>query len=210
MARILIADDHPIFRSGLRQSLENFISKLEVVEVENFKKALYVSESSNFDLVIMDIDMPGGNSVKMVETFKSKWPDLPVLVVSAYDENLYALAFVKAGADGYLSKNALENELKIAVESALFNKKLYLSEAVREESFRMFMKTGRAMESSQASLSVREREIAQMFISGMGVSEIAGLLDLHTSTVSTHRARIFRKMGVENLMELSRKYSILG
>ena len=169
MAKILVADDHPILRAGLRQTLGNFLTNPEIFEVENFKKLLQIVEANVFDLVIMDIDMPGGNSVKMIETFKNKWPRIPVLMISGYDESLYALAFVKAGADGYISKDASEGEFKTAVESVLFAKKLYLSEAIREESFRMFMRTGRGLEESQISLSIRVFLFVLLFISCIGV-----------------------------------------
>lgn len=209
MINILIADDHTLMRAGTSHSLHKFLAGAQITEVDNFKKALFAAESTAFDLVIMDIGMPGGNSVKMIEKFMQKSPSTPILVYSSYDEKLYALAFIKAGAMGYLSKEATESEFKNAVEGIIFQKRIYVSENIREESFRMFMKTGKGVEDSTPLLSVREREIAQMFISGKGVSEIAAILDLHTSTVSTHRMRILKKMGVDNLMDLSRKMNML-
>jgi two-component system invasion response regulator UvrY len=209
MIRILVADDHPLMRAGTSRALDSFIAEVSIVEVNNFKKAIHAVETTVFDLVILDIAMPGGNSVKMIEAFKNKRPELPVLVFSCYDEKLYALSFLKAGAQGYISKDASESEFKKAVEGIIFHKKVYISEDLREESFRSFMRTGRKGNDPIETLSVREREIAQMFISGMGVSEIAAVLDLHTSTVSTHRIRILRKMGVANVIDLAKKLAIL-
>ncbi|KAA0993503.1 response regulator transcription factor [Dyadobacter aurulentus] len=210
MIRILIADDHPLMRAGTRQALNNFIAEVDITEVDSFKKAVHAADSVDFDLAILDISMPGGNSVKMVETFNKKKPGLPVLILSYYDEKLYALAFIKAGARGYITKDAPESEFKKAVEGILYHQRVYLSEELREESFRMFMRTGKGRTEFSGELSVREREIAQMFVSGMFVAEIAAVLNLHTSTVSTHRMRILRKMGVTNVIDLAKKFNMLN
>ncbi|KAA0993502.1 response regulator transcription factor [Dyadobacter aurulentus] len=209
MKHILIADDHPLMRGGTRQIVVGFIPDAKITEADSFKKAILAAEKESFHLVIMDIGMPGGNSVKMVETFKRRWPDTKILMLSGFEETLYALPFVKAGADGYISKDAPESEFRTALETVLFRSKLYLSESLKEESFRMFMQSGKSHEDTSEKLSLREREIVQLLLAGKGISEIASLLDIHTSTASTHRIRIFRKLGVDNVMDLARIYNIL-
>lgn len=209
MKNVLIAEDHPIMRAGTRQIVSNFLPGAVITEVDTFKKAVHSATETQFDLAILDIDIPGGNSVKMIEVFKQRWPNVKILVFSSYDENLYALPFIKAGADGYVSKDAPELEFKNAIETILFRNKVYVSEALREESFNQFIRVGPDRDTSEPKLSVREREIVGLLLSGKTVSEIAAKLDLHVSTVSTHRGRIFQKMKVDNMMDLARKLDVI-
>ena len=145
----------------------------------------------------------------MIEVFKEKYPNVKVLIFSSYDEDLYALPFIKAGADGYISKDAPEQEFKSALETILLRGKVYLSERMKEDSLSRLINSGKSQDDAEPRLSFREREIAQLLLSGKGVSEIAGMLEVHISTVSTHRARILKKMKVDNLMDLARKFDIL-
>lgn len=209
MTSILIADDHPLMRAGTRQLVLNYLPDAQILEADNFKKALSIASEKPVHLTIMDIGMPGGNSVKMVEMFKTRWPQVKVLILSSYEESLYALPFIKAGADGYISKEAPEAEFKIALETILLRSRVYLSDSVKDRSFQQFMQHGKSHQDPTTTLSVREQEIAQLLIAGKGISEIAALLNIHISTASTHRARIFTKLNVENVIDLARIYDVL-
>lgn len=210
MKKILIAEDHPIMSAGTCQMLRNYMPDAQITEVDTFRKAIQEAESTEFDLIIMDIGIPGGDSVQMVERFRYRWPSVPILMFSAYDENLYAVPFVKAGANGFISKKAKESEFRLAVETVLFRNKIYLSEEIREWSLNMYIKSGRSHQDLMASLSTREKEIVHLFLARKGVSEIGSILNLSTSTINTHRVRIFKKMGVENMIDLVRKFEMLN
>ncbi len=202
MKRILIAEDHSIVMIGTKQLLKNLLPDAEISGVDNFKKAVQALGKQPFDLIIMDINIPGGNNVNMIHTIRAKQADIRILVFSSYDEQLYALPFLKAGADGYLSKDASEDDFKRAIESIFLNNK-YLSDTMKQESINLLINPKRSSNSSVYSLSVREREITQLLLEGHGTAEIAGILNLHLSTVSTYKSRIFDKLGVTNVMELS-------
>ncbi|KAA0992048.1 response regulator transcription factor [Dyadobacter aurulentus] len=209
MKNILIAEDHPIMRSGTRQIVHTYMPGAVITEVDTFKKALLSASEKTYDLAILDIGIPGGNSVKMIENFKEKYPAVKVLIFSSYDEDLYALPCIKAGADGYISKDAPEQEFKTALETIMLRKKIYLSERLKDDSLNKFINSRKSQDDAAPQLSIREREIAQLLLSGKGVSEIAGMLDVHISTVSTHRASIFKKMQVQNIIDLAKKFEIL-
>jgi two-component system invasion response regulator UvrY len=209
MTKILIIEDHPIMSAGVAQLLLKIVPDMKVWESDNLKKAIEAAESEIFDLAIMDISIPGGDSVKMVEVFKKRWPETRILIFSNYDENLYALPFIKAGANGFISKKAPESDFRNAVETVLFRNKMYLSEALWENNLKRLMDTDKSSGGSFDKLSLKEQEIAQLFISGKGVSEIAGILNVSTSTINTHRVRIFQKIDVQNVMELAQKFKVL-
>lgn len=209
MTKILLVEDHPVMRTGTRHLLHSFIASCQITEVDNFKRALNAVTGEKFSLVVLDVAIPGGNSVRMVENIKNRRADQKILIYTSSDEDLYALTFIKAGANGFLSKNATEQEFKQAVELVLFQDKVYLSEKIKDQSLRLFMQAGKTIQEADEKLSLREREIVQLFLAGKGVTEIGNLLNLHTSTVSTHRARIFNKLGVDNMMDLARKLDML-
>ncbi|MGG7666954.1 response regulator [Dyadobacter sp. BHUBP1] len=209
MTKILLVEDHPVMRAGTRTILHSFLGNCQITEVDNFKRAINAIIEEEFSLVILDVSIPGGESVKMIENIKSRRSEQKVLVYTSWDENLYALEFIKAGANGYLTKDASEAELKVAVETIIFQNKMYLSQNVRDQGFNMFIKSGKTLESPQEQLSLREREVVNLFLTGKSVSEVSSLLSLHPSTVSTHRHRIFQKLGVNNMMDLAKKLGVL-
>jgi two-component system invasion response regulator UvrY len=209
MKKILLVEDHPVMRAGVKQLLHSFLANVMVDEADNYKKVISAVTEEEYALVILDVDIPGGNSVRMVENIRNRRESQKILIYTSFDEDLYALSFIKSGANGFLSKHAPEGDFKQAVETILFQDKTYLSEKIKEQSFRMFIKSGKTVDDASDLLTLREREIMQLFLSGKGISEVAALLNLHTSTVSTHRIRIFNKMGVDNIIDLSRKFEML-
>jgi DNA-binding NarL/FixJ family response regulator len=209
MKRVLIVEDHPIMSAGTCQMIRNFLVDAVFTQVDTFWKALQVAGTDDFDLVVMDIAIPGGNSVQMVDKFRAMHPHLRLLMFSGYEESIYALPYVKAGANGFVSKKASEVEFRLAVETVLFRDRVYLSDDVRDMTLNTYIKPQVPNMNSLGLLSIREREILQLFFFRKGVSEIAAVLNLSTSTVNTHRVRIFKKMGVDNMFDLVRKYEQL-
>lgn len=209
MKRILVVEDHPIMSAGTCQMIKNYLADAEFTEVDTFWKAIQAAGTQDFDIVIMDIAIPGGNSVQMVEKFRSVYPHVRLLMFSGYEESIYALPYVKAGANGFVSKKASEQEFRLAIETVLFRDRVYLSDDVRDLTLNTYIRPQSQPTSTLDTLSIREKEILQLFYSRKGVSEIAALLNLSTSTVNTHRVRIFKKMGVDNMFDLVRKYEQL-
>lgn len=211
MTRILLVEDHPIMSAGTRQMFRKYLPDAEIVEVDNFWKALQAAEASRFELAVMDIGIPGGDSTQMVEKFRRKCPSTRLLMLSGYDEQIYALPFIQAGADGFVSKKAPEAELWAAVESILFRNKVYISEAVRDLTLERYIKPRQGQDGDAiASLSSREKQILQLLYDRKGVSEIGRLLNLSTSTVNTFRIRIMKKFGVDTTSDLVKTYEILS
>lgn len=189
--------------------IKNYFPDTVFTEVDSFWKALQVAGLQPYDLVIMDIAIPGGNSVQMVEKFRAMYPTMRLLMYSGYDESIYALPYVKAGANGFVSKKATESEFRQAIETVLLRDKVYLSDDVRDMALNTYIKPQAKSNTVMDMLSIREREILRLFYSRKGVSEIAATLNISTSTVNTHRVRIFKKMGVDNMFDLVRKYEQL-
>lgn len=210
MKRILVVEDHPIMSAGTCQMIKNYMANSECVEVDTFWKAVQMVRVENFDLVIMDIAIPGGNSVQMVEKFREIHPSMKLLMFSGYEESIYALPYVKAGANGFISKRASEPEFRTAVETVLIRNRVYLSDDIRDMTLNNYIKPQTILLNTVESLSIREKEVLQLFYRRKRVSEIASLLNLSTSTVNTHRVRIFKKMDVDNMYDLIQKYEQLN
>lgn len=161
-----------------------------------------------FDLLIMDINIPGGNSLQMVDIVKLRQPDIRILVFSGYDEEVYALRYLQSGVHGYLNKNNSEKELPNAIKSVLNGEK-YVSQAVKESLLNKATldntpETGNPLK----KLSNRELDVLQSLINGMSLSEIGSSLNLGVSTVSTYKQRIFEKLGIHNIIELVEKVKL--
>lgn len=210
MTRILIAEDHPVMSSGIAQLLRKTLPDVHTIEVDNFRKALDAARNHKFDLAIIDISMPGGDSVRMMEIFKQHCPALPVLIFSTYDEQLYALPFIKAGAKGFLSKTASEAEFRNAVETVYHRKRTYMSEALWDANIKRITGEHDGLADSIEALSLKERQVAQLLLNGKGGSEIAAIMNVSPSTVNTYRVRIFRKIGVNNVLQLAHRLEVLS
>jgi two-component system invasion response regulator UvrY len=187
MRRVLVIEDHPVMSNGTCQMLRKYLPDAECTEADTFWKAIQAADSIEFDLVVMDIGVPGGNSVQMVEKFRTRWPSVVILMFTSYEENLYALPCIKAGANGFISKRATESEFRVAVETVLFRHRVYLSDTIRDLSLDMYIRPQRSQANVLDTLSRRENEILQMFLARKGVSEIGAVLNLSTSTINTYR-----------------------
>lgn len=201
MIRVLIADDHAIVRQGLRQILAD-TPDLEVGgEAANGFEALQkIRESGHWDVVLLDVSMPGKNGIDTLKQIKDEQPRLPVLVLSMYPEDQYAMRLFKAGAAGYLTKESAPEQLVTAIRTVAAGRK-YINAAVAEL---LADEIGRDHEQPlHAALSDREFEIMRLLASGMSPTDIAEQLKLSVKTVSTYRVRLLAKMQLKNNSELT-------
>jgi len=199
MKNFLLIDDHEIVRSGVKNVLQELFKPCEIFEANDEKTALSQLKARKYDLVIMDVQMPDTDTAGLMEYIKTRYADIKVLMFSMSSENVYAKRFLKAGAMGFVSKNAGLTELKKAVELVLNDRK-YISENLAEQ---LAAEIGSSQPNNPFDkLSAREFEIANLLIAGKSGSEISELLSINSSTVGTHKSRLFEKLGVSNLPEL--------
>ncbi len=200
MARILIVDDHPIARLGLRYMLEAPAARHQVAEAESAAAALTILREQSWDLMTLDLSLGGRSGIDLLKQVKRTWPQLPVLVISMHDEEQYGVRALRAGAHGYLTKGAGPKRLLEAV-GRLMEGRSYVSERLAD-----LLVHDIAPDSgpSHKELSDREYQIMQMLASGMRVSDVAQQLTLSVNTVSTYRTRILRKLNLRHTAELTR------
>jgi len=201
MLRILIADDHAIIRKGLKQILLEEYPSAAIEEVNDAEGAIKKTISNEWDIIICDLSMPGRSGLDVVQQVKQNFPKLPVLILSIHPEEQYAIRVLKAGAAGYLSKDAATEELVKAVQRVLQGRK-YISPSIAEK-----MAADLDQDTSKPPheiLSDREFDIFKMIAAGKTVSDIAEQLSLSITTVSTYRARILAKMNMKANAELTR------
>lgn len=203
--RVLIVDDHPIFRDGISQ-LINQEDDVEVCGgVPSAAHALTAVEELSPDLLIVDISIHGSNGIELVKVVRGRYPNLPVLVISMHDERIYAERALRAGARGYIMKSAATEKVLMAIRRILGGG-LYLSEAVGGRLLNtLLMGRGeKAGISPVGQLSDRELEVFQALGEGKGTREIAEALKLSIKTVETHRAHIKSKLNIRTANELIR------
>lgn len=199
MLRLLIADDHPIYRKGLLQILMETPDMFAVDEAGSGEEALGKAWNNDYDLVLLDISMPGRGGLDALKVLKNHYPKLPVLVLSMHPEEQYAVRALRAGASGYLNKECVWHELAIAIHKVLNGGK-YVSATLADN---LASNLGNnADKPLQNALSDREYQVFRMIASGKTVGAIATELSLSVKTVSTHRVRILEKMKLQNNTEL--------
>jgi two-component system, NarL family, invasion response regulator UvrY len=199
MLKILIADDHEIVRKGLMLILHDGFPTANIEEATNTDELLQKAFASTWDLVITDISMPGKNFLEAIAKIKQHYPDLPVLVLSIYSADQYALRCLKAGASGYLTKDAAPMELISAAKQVLLGKR-YISPTVAEKLVQNLNEV--PTKNLYETLSDREFEVLRLIAKGMSVSDIANQLSLGVTTISTYRARLLEKMKLKSNAEL--------
>lgn len=201
MPRILIGDDHAIVRQGLRQVLA-LAPELELVaEAKNGWEVLERARTSAPDLLLLDMNMPGPNGVELIKRVREEAPRLPILVLSMHGESQIAGRAIKAGASGYLTKDSEPETLIFAIRQVVSGAH-YIEPAVAERL--LFQPSSKDTTEPHAALSDREYQIFLMLVQGRGVMEISEELHLSAKTVSTHKARLMKKMGMDNLSDLVR------
>jgi two-component system, NarL family, invasion response regulator UvrY len=201
MLKILIADDHAVLRMGLKQLVSadcGLSSEAVFGEAQNGQEVLDLVRKEHWDLILLDISMPGRDGLDVLHELHHDHPEQRVLVLSMYPEDQYAVRALKLGACGYLTKETAPDELAKAIDK-IMNGGKYVSPELAEQ---LAIDLGTAREGPEA-LSYREYQVLRMIASGKTVSEIAGELSLSVKTVSTYRVRILEKMRLKNNAELT-------
>ncbi|MEO5592936.1 MAG: response regulator transcription factor [Chitinophagaceae bacterium] len=200
MIRILIADDHTVVRKGLKQILMEEFKSVHIEEVGDAETLVKKVIGGTWDVIITDLSMPGRSGLDALQQIKQHYPKLPVLILSVHPEEQYALRVLKAGAAGYLNKDMASEELVNAVHRVLSGRK-YISPSVAEKLAVSLDKDGDKL--PHEYLSDREFDVLKLIASGNSVGQIAEILSLSSTTVSTYRARIMAKMNLKNNTSLT-------
>ncbi|MFC3199506.1 response regulator [Parapedobacter deserti] len=205
---VAIADDHSAIRVGLKFIVQEWMPDSVVFFAEDIPKLLRLVAEEVIHIVVLDINMPGGNNFHVVKMIKEIQKNVKVLVLSTYGEELYALRYIDAGADGYLQKDCEEEKIIDALDTVYQGKK-YLSDGLRDQLLQNRMNQGPGSNGNPLHLLTdRELEVCHQLVNGKGVSEIAKTLFIHTSTVGTYKNKIYKKFNVQNLKQLIDTFSI--
>ena len=199
MIKILIADDHPVVRKGLKEIIEVTPDMMVGDEASNGRETLEKVRKSDFDVVLLDISMPGRSGLDILKELKSEKPELSVLILSMHPEEQYAVRVLKAGASGYLTKESAPDELIAAIKKASIGRKYVSSSLAEKLASYLEIDDERPL---HETLSDREYEVMRMIASGKTPTEIAGKLFLSIKTISTYRSRILEKMRMKSNAEL--------
>jgi two-component system, NarL family, invasion response regulator UvrY len=195
MIRLIFADDHPVVRRGLRQLLADQTDMMVVGEASNADEMVALLQTQACDVLVTDISMRGRSGLDALKEVKREHPKLPVLVLSMYPEDQYGVRAMKLGASGYVSKESAAEELVQAIRKVVTGEK-HLSAALASRlAMNLPIAAGRPL---QEVLSMREHQVLCMIATGNSLTEIADELGLSLQTVSTYRARIVEKMGMES------------
>ena len=200
MLKILIADDHAIVREGLKQILAETADMVVAGEATNGQEVLELVREKDFDLVLLDLAMPEKDGLDTLKELRLEKPNLPVLVLSIYPEEQYAVRVLKAGASGYLTKESAPDDLIAAIRK-VSQKGKYVSQSLGEKLASYL--TADPDKPAHELLSDREYRVMLMIASGKTVSEIAEAIFLSVKTISTYRVRALRKMGMKNNAEFA-------
>jgi len=202
--RIVIVDDHPLFRKGLQELIHSDDSFAVCGEAGTASEGMEVIRKLHPDLVIVDLSLPGANGIELIKNIRAEYPKLPILVLSMHDESLYALRAMRAGADGYVMKHeAMANVVQAVHE--VFNGRPYLSPAMAAQVITKFAhRQAEGEVDAVERLSDRELEILELIGKGNEVRQIAKQLNLSPKTVETHRAHIKDKLDLKNSREVAR------
>jgi two-component system, NarL family, invasion response regulator UvrY len=199
--RILIADDHAVFRRGLRETLSEAFSKIVFGEASTAQETLEFVRRQDWDAIILDISMPGKSGLDILDDLRRSRPRIPVLLLTMHPEQQFARRALKAGAAGYLTKDSVPDELKGAIKKIVAGGR-YVS-ATLAEKLAVDLRQGADMPIHEL-LSDREFQVLRMIASGKSVKEVADELSLSVKTVSTYRSRILEKTGMKTNADLIR------
>jgi DNA-binding NarL/FixJ family response regulator len=199
MIRVVIADDHTILREGLKQLLQAAPDLVVAGEGGDGHEVLRAVREVEFDVLLLDMSMPGRSGMELIRQVKSEKPKLRILVLSMHEEHQYAVRAIRAGASGYLTKESAATLLVAAIRKVAGGG-AFISAEVAEQLALSAMP--HAEGPPHATLSDREFQVFRMLAAGAGVTQIAGDLNLSVKTVSTHKARLMEKLGVGNQAEL--------
>ncbi len=199
MIRIVIADDHTIVREGLKQLLSATADLTVVGEAQNGHEVLQRIRDSDFDVLLLDMSMPGKSGIELIKQVHNEKPKLRILVLSMHEEEEYAVRALKAGAAGYITKESASAQLVAAIRKVAGGG-AFISPAVAEQFALGVMPQSEGL--PHTALSNREFQVFQMLVRGVSVTVIADTLNLSVKTVSTHKSNVMQKMGMANQSEL--------
>ena len=200
MIKILVADDHAVVRQGVKQILADVRDMTVKDEAQNGTEALKKVAEQAFDVVLLDISMPGRSGLEVLEDIKALHPKLPVLILSMHPEEQYAVRALKAGASGYLTKASAPQELIGAIRKAAGGGKYVTTSLAEKLVDQLEIDTEKL---PHELLSNREHQVMLMLAGGKSVSDIADELNLSVKTISTYRTRVMSKMGMKKNAELT-------
>lgn len=198
--RILIADDHSIVRNGIIKILSSSLPNVDFSEASDATEVLRTLDQAKWNVVILDINMPGRSGMDVLKEIKSRYPSLPVVIFSMYPEDQFAVRAMKAGASAYLTKDISSRELEKAIKTILSGELYYttsIAALITNE-----LRDTQDKHSHQA-LSNREYQVFLLIAGGMNVSDIARKLSLSVKTISVYRAIILKKMNLKNNAEIT-------
>jgi len=201
--KILIADDHAILRAGLKHLLADYPDITVGGEAANGQEVLSQVRNQNWDVLLLDMTMPGKSGIELIKQIKSLAPKLPILILSMHKEDVYAVRALKAGASGYLCKDNAEEQLVAALRKVAEGG-LYITAAVAEKLAFDVLQGDKQDTPPHTRLSDREYQIFQSIVAGESVSDIAQKLNLSVKTVSTHKTHIQEKTGCDSVADLVR------
>ena len=203
--KLMIVDDHPLVRNGLRQLLETESDFIVSAEAESISQAINILEKTVPDVVIIDLSLPDGNGLELIRRIAIRHPEIGILVSSMHDEDLFAERAFLAGANGYINKQEASEKVILALRQIL-NGETYMSEKLSAK--RILEQTNGAdnhrNQTAEEQLSNREIEVFELIGHGMSTSEIAAKLHLSIKTIESHRANIKTKLGLTSSGELIR------
>ena len=199
MTRVLLVDDHAVVRQGLKQVLAESLPDATFGDASNADEALRMVRTATWDVVILDISLPGKSGIDALKELRAAHPRLPVLVLSMHPEEQFAVRALKAGAAGYVTKRTAARDVVAAVKKVLSGGR-YVSASLAE---RLAAQTQSGLaETPHETLSDREYQVFRLLAMGKTVKQIGKELDLSPQTVSTHRTHILEKMGMQSNAEL--------
>jgi DNA-binding NarL/FixJ family response regulator len=202
--RLVLADDHPLVRAGIRAELENLPSVEVVGEANDGREALEMVASLSPDVVFIDISMPGLNGLEAVERIIKEFPDVRVIILSMHDNEEYVWRALKAGASGYLLKRSATAELGMAVQRVAQGE-IYLCKEITTKLLKKFPRQNVSdLKNPVEKLTLRQREILQLIAEGQNTKEIAELLKLSSKTVEYHRMQLMDRLNIHNVPGLVR------
>lgn len=201
MKRILLVDDHAIVRKGLKETLEEELGQVTFGEADNAQRVREHLGQSEWDLVVLDINMEGRNGLELLTEIQRAHPKLPVLILSMYPVAEFAVRALKQGAAGYLNKQSAPEELVNAVQTLLAGRRYISAELADRLADDLVRDSGKPL---HEELSMREHQVMLLIASGKIQKEIAAELSLSAKTVSTYHTRILKKLGLKNDIEVSR------
>lgn len=201
MPDILLVDDHSIVRTGLKLLINDFLPHTKIDEANDGESALQKVKQTNYDLVVMDVNMPHTDSFGTLQAILTVKPETKVIMFSMNAEEVYAKRYLAMGAVGYVRKDAPNEEIEKAINTVL-NDKTYISPSLTQKIF-SGLHSKKETENPFDKLSSREFEVVKHLSKGDSVGEISKKLNVHTSTVGTYKSRIFEKLHVHNVIELT-------